>query len=393
MMIPVSEARKLIDENGKGGRGEVLRLIDALDRALSDDVVSPIDTPPFHQAAVDGYALSFSDWDRKSGLGVAGEVQAGNTFTAEIKSRQAIRIFTGAPVPKGLDTVVMQEKVEVQGDQIVMKDPALVAGANVRLQGSQTKAGDVVLKKGHRLTPASISFLASLGITEVPVFAHPHIRIIVTGKELVAPGGIIKEGQIFESNSFALKTALKAMGISPVSAEIVGDDEALIMETITRSLDSDIVILTGGASVGLYDLVPSSLAKCGVKEIFHKVKQKPGKPFYFGTYGDVLVFALPGNPAAVLSCFYEYITPAIGKFTGRQYHKRLKMILAHDFQRKPGLTQFMKGKTKGNTVFILDHQESYLMNSFAHADALVELEEDREVIMKGDLVNVLMILF
>ena len=392
-MISVSEARKLIDENCKGGRSEVMRLIDALDRALSDDVVSPMDTPPFHQSAVDGFAFSFKDWDGKSKLEVAGEVQAGNVFTAEIKPRQAIRIFTGAPVPAGLDTVVMQEKIEVQGDQMTIKDPLLVAGANVRLQGSQTKIGDVVLKKSHRLTPASISFLASLGITEVPVFAHPHIRIIVTGKELVAPGGIIHEGQIFESNSFALKTALKAMGISPVSAEIVEDDEALIMEAITRALDSDIVILTGGASVGLYDLVPSSLAKCGVKEIFHKVKQKPGKPFYFGTYGDVLVFALPGNPAAVLSCFYEYITPAIGKFTGRQYHKRLKMILAHDFQRKPGLTQFMKGKTKANTVFILDHQESYLMNSFAHADALVELEEDREVILKGDLVNVLMILF
>ncbi len=392
-MISVSEARKLIDENCKGGRSEVMRLIDALDRALSDDVVSPMDTPPFHQSAVDGYAFSFNDWDGKSKLEVAGEVQAGNVFTAEIKPRQAIRIFTGAPVPAGLDTVVMQEKIEVQGDQMTIKDPLLVAGANVRLQGSQTKIGDVVLKKSHRLTPASISFLASLGITEVPVFAHPHIRIIVTGKELVAPGGTINEGQIFESNSFALKTALKAMGISPVSAEIVEDDEALIMEAITRALDSDIVILTGGASVGLYDLVPSSLAKCGVKEIFHKVKQKPGKPFYFGTYGDVLVFALPGNPAAVLSCFYEYITPAIGKFTGRQYHKRLKMILAHDFQRKPGLTQFMKGKTKANTVFILDHQESYLMNSFAHADALVELEEDREVILKGDLVNVLMILF
>lgn len=392
-MISVSEARKLIDDNCKGGQGEVLRLIDALDRALSHDVASPIDTPPFHQSAVDGYAFSFKDWDRKSGLEVAGEVQAGNVYAAEIKPRQVIRIFTGAPVPSGLDTVVMQEKVEVQGDQMFIKDPVLVAGANVRLQGSQTKTGDVVLKKSHRLTPASISFLASLGITEVPVFAHPHIRIIVTGKELVAPGGMISDGQIFESNSFALKTALKAMGISPVSAEIVEDDETLIMEAITRALDSDIVILTGGASVGLYDLVPSSLAKCGVKEIFHKVKQKPGKPFYFGTYRDVLVFALPGNPAAVLSCFYEYITPAIGKFTGRQYHKRLKMILAHDFQRKPGLTQFMKGKTKANTVFILDHQESYLMNSFAHADALVELEEDREVILKGDLVNVLMILF
>lgn len=392
-MIPVAEARKLIDQHCKGNREEVLRLIDALDRALSADVVSPIDTPPFHQSAVDGYAFRFSDWDKKAGLEVRGEVQAGNVYASALKPSQAVRIFTGAPVPVGLDTVVMQEKVEVQGTFIYIKDDQLVAGANVRLQGSQTKTGDVVLKKGHRMTPASISFLASLGILEVPVFANPYIRIIVTGKELVLPGGKIEGGQIFESNSFALGTALRAMGISPVSVEIVEDDESAIIQSITNSLESDIVILTGGASVGLYDLVPSSLEKCGVQKIFHKVKQKPGKPFYFGMYNDTLVFALPGNPAAVLSCFYEYITPAIGRFTGRQYQKRLKMILAHDFQKKPGLTHFMKGKTKGNTVFILDSQESYLMNSFSYADALVELEEDREVFLKGDLVDVLMILF
>ena len=391
-MIPVAEARKLIDDNCRGGREEVLRLIDALDRALAHDVISPLDTPPFHQSAVDGYAFRFKDWDRKTGLEVPGEVQAGNVYTAEIKSGHAVRIYTGAPIPDGLDTVIMQEKVEVQGSFIYITDQLIGAGSNVRLQGSQTKVGDVVLKKGHRMSPASISFLASLGITEIPVFANPYISIVVTGKELINPGEKIEGGQIFESNSFALGTALRAMGISPVSVEIVEDDESAIMKAISHALTSDILILTGGASVGLYDLVPSSLEKCGVKKVFHKVKQKPGKPFYFGTYNDTLVFALPGNPAAVLSCFYEYITPAIGRFTGRQYQKRLKMILAHDFQKKPGLTQFMKGKTKGNTVFILDHQESYLMNSFAHADALVELEENREVMLKGDLVNVLMIL-
>lgn len=392
-MIPVAEARKLIDDHCRGHRMEVLRLIDALDSALAADVVSPIDTPPFHQSAVDGYAFAFAAWSPQKWLEVIGEVQAGNTFSEPVPGGEAVRIFTGAPVPKGCDTVVMQEHVEVEGNRILIKQPNLDRGANVRLRGSQTKVGDVVLKKGHRMTPASISFLASLGITEVTVFAQPHVRIIVTGKELVAPGGTLQEGQIFESNSLALKTALSAMGISPVSVEIVEDEPERIKEAITLALESDIVIVTGGASVGLYDFVPASLEACGVKKIFHKVKQKPGKPFYFGTYGDVLVFALPGNPAAVLSCFYEYITPAIGRFTGRQYQKRLKMILAHDFWKKPGLTTFMKGKTKGNTVFILDHQESYLMNSFAHADALVELEEDREVIQKGDLVNVLMILF
>jgi len=390
-MITVSEARKLISDHSRGNREEVLPLIDALDRALSADIVSPVDTPPFHQSAVDGYAFSYSDWDKKVGVEIAGEVQAGTVYNGHIGSK-GVRIFTGAPLPSGLDTVVMQEKVELTGGLIMIRDEMILAGSNVRLQGSQTKAGDIVLKKGHRMTPASISFLASLGIIQVTVYALPRIRIIVTGKELVQPGGHLGGGQIFESNSFALRSALQAMDITPVSVEIVADDEDAIVHAIQTALDADLLILTGGASVGEYDLVPSSLERCGVKKVFHKVKQKPGKPFYFGTFDNVLVFGLPGNPAAVLSCFYEYITPAIGKFTGRQYQKRLKMILAHDFQRKPGLTQFMKGKTKGNTVFILDHQESYLMNSFSHADALVELEEDRDVITKGELVDVLMIL-
>jgi len=390
-MITVSEARKLISDHSRGNREEVLPLIDALDRALSADIVSPVDTPPFHQSAVDGYAFSYSDWDKKVGVEIAGEVQAGTVYNGHIGSK-GVRIFTGAPLPSGLDTVVMQEKVELTGGLIMIRDEMILAGSNVRLQGSQTKAGDIVLKKGHRMTPASISFLASLGIIQVTVYALPRIRIIVTGKELVQPGGHLGGGQIFESNSFALRSALQAMDITPVSVEIVADDEDAIVHAIQTALDADLLILTGGASVGEYDLVPSSLERCGVKKVFHKVKQKPGKPFYFGTFDNVLVFGLPGNPAAVLSCFYEYITPAIGKFTGRQYQKRLKMILAHDFQRKPGLTQFMKGKTKGNTVFILDHQESYLMNSFSHADALVELEEERDVITKGELVDVLMIL-
>ncbi|MDZ4748337.1 MAG: molybdopterin molybdotransferase MoeA [Saprospiraceae bacterium] len=390
-MITVSEARKLISDHSRGNREEVLPLIDALDRALSADIVSPVDTPPFHQSAVDGYAFSYSDWDKKVGVEIAGEVQAGTVYNGHIGSK-GVRIFTGAPLPSGLDTVVMQEKVELTGGLIMIRDEMILAGSNVRLQGSQTKAGDIVLKKGHRMTPASISFLASLGIIQVTVYALPRIRIIVTGKELVQPGGHLGGGQIFESNSFALRSALQAMDITPVSVEIVADDEDAIVHAIQAALDADLLILTGGASVGEYDLVPSSLERCGVKKVFHKVKQKPGKPFYFGTFDNVLVFGLPGNPAAVLSCFYEYITPAIGKFTGRQYQKRLKMILAHDFQRKPGLTQFMKGKTKGNTVFILDHQESYLMNSFSHADALVELEEERDVITKGELVDVLMIL-
>jgi len=303
-----------------------------------------------------------------------------------------MRIFTGAQVPAVMDTVVMQERVELRGKEIEINDPLLFAGSNVRLKGSQTKSGSLALAKGHLMTPASISFLASLGVAIVQVYDKPKVRIIVTGKELVHPGGVLKQGMIYESNSAGLVAALHVLGISALSVEVIDDDEMAIMRAINRTIDADILILTGGASVGDYDFVPSALEKCGVQKVFHKVKQKPGKPFYFGVENQTLVFGLPGNPAAVLSCFYQYIVPVIENFTDRQYGAKRKLSLAESFKKKPGLTHFMKGKTDGGTVRILESQESYLMNSFAHADCLIELEEEKEVFAAGDIVNVLMII-
>ena len=172
---------------------------------------------------------------------------------------------------------------------------------------------------------------------------------------------------------------------------MVDDNEEEIMKAITNHLQSDIIILTGGVSVGDYDFVGTALEKCGVKKIFHKVKQKPGKPLYFGVHNQTLVFALPGNPAAVLTCFYEYIVPAISSYTGKTYFKKLKLSLANDFTKKPGLTYFLKGTTNLNSVIVLNHQESYLMNSFALADCIVELEEDKVQFRKGDMVDISMI--
>jgi molybdopterin molybdotransferase len=241
------------------------------------------------------------------------------------------------------------------------------------------------------VTPASISFLASLGIGTVSVFDKPRVRIIVTGKELVPSGVALKEGKIYESNSAGLTAALKMCGIIPLSMEVIDDDETAIRHAINRASDSDIVILTGGASVGDYDFVPSSLEKCGVQKVFHKVRQKPGKPLYFGVENQTLFFGLPGNPAAVLSCFYQYIIPAISSFTRRTYGEGRKMTLTVAYKKKPGLTHFLKAKTDGDRVVILESQESYLMNSFALADCLIELEEDKEIFTAGDIVNVLMI--
>jgi len=391
-MISVSEAKKLVIENCPASKIKTSPLSEANGCILAEPVYAVIDTPPFHQSAVDGYAFSYETWDKKNGLAVVGEIQTGNYSNTSLLPNEAVRIFTGAPVPPYADTVVMQEKIKKDGTIIFILDEQIVKGTNVRLQGSQTKKGEIALTKNQLLTPAGISFLAGIGSTEVSVFSKPTVSIIVTGKELIKPGKKITEGKIFESNSIGLVAALEQLGISPESVEMVDDKEEEIELAIAKQLHTDILILSGGVSVGDYDLVPASLEKCGVRKVFHKVKQKPGKPFYFGKYKQTLVFALPGNPASVMTCFYEYVVPAISSFTQKNYFKKLLLPLANDYHKRSGLTHFLKGKTGETNVTILDSQESYMLNSFAVADCLVELDEEKEDFKKDDLVKICMII-
>lgn len=387
-MITVAAAKQLIKENCNKIKAELLPLNEVLGLVLANEVYSIIDTPPFNQSAVDGYAFSFKDWDKKSVLKVSGEIQAGNLSHAILKPLEAIRIFTGAALPQGTDTVVMQEKVIATEKNISINDDQLAKGMNVRQQGSQINKNGLILQAGHLLTPASIALIAGCGIDKVKVYANPTVGIIITGKELVQPGQPIPAGKLFEANSFGLIAACKQLNIAPNKVHVVDDDENLIINAIKNQLHYDIIILTGGISVGDYDFVASALDKCGIKEVFHKIKQKPGKPLYFGKHNQTLIFGLPGNPASMLSCFYKYVVPAISSFTMKNYFKKLKLPLANDFIKKPGLTFFLKGKTSTVDVSILENQESYKMNSFALADCLVELEEDKGIFKKGDLVDV-----
>lgn len=391
-MINVNEAKQLIEENCCFLKVETLTLLEANGSVLAEPIYAAIDTPPFHQSAMDGYAFSYENWDKKSSLMVVGEIQTGSFSNTVLKANEAVRIYTGAPIPSGTDTVVMQEKISRDGNSIQILDTILVKGANVRPQGSQTKKGELALQERQLLSPVAISFLAGIGINKVKVFSKPTVSIIVTGKELAAANDEITEGKIFESNSIGLIAALQQLGINPVSVEVVDDVEEEIESAISNQLSSDILILTGGVSVGDYDLVPASLEKCGVEKIFHKIKQKPGKPFYFGRYNQTLVFALPGNPAAVMSCFYEYVVQAISSFTKKEYFNKMAFPLAEDFNKKAGLTYFLKGKMGEKDVTVLNNQESYKLNSFAVADCLIEFEEDKENFKKGDLVNIRMIL-
>lgn len=390
-MISIADAQNLVEAHASRLPGISLPIQDALGMILAEPVVSPLDVPPFDQSAMDGYAFLFGTGVRNEPYTVIGEIPAGAPTALLPTFNEALRIFTGAPVPDGTDTVVMQEKVDSGGTEIRINDPLLKKGSNVRLHGSQTKQGDIALDAGTLLNPAAIGFLAGLGVSTVQVWAKPSVCLIITGKELAPPGSTLGPGQVYESNSFALTAALQTLNIHPKMVFRIDDDEALITACLTQGMaECDLVIVTGGISVGDYDLVKKSMEQCGVDTIFYKVKQKPGKPLFFGQKDKTLLFGLPGNPAAVLTCFYEYITLAIRKMTGHLTPEpgSMQRTLTEGFHKKAGLTYLLKGKLQGDHVVPLDAQESYMMNSFAAADCLILLEEEKTSYQKGDRVVV-----
>lgn len=359
-------------------------------KTLAKNVYAPADIPAFDQSSMDGYAFSFKDWQSNQLLEIKGEVAAGNKGIAGLSAGHAVRIFTGAAVPPGADTVVMQEKTTVQNSRLVIDDENIRQGLNVRAKGSEIKAGNLAIAEGSLLTPAAIGFLAGIGIKEVLVYPFPSASIIVTGNELQEPGNPLQPGQVYESNSFSLRAALKLLHITEVKVYKVEDDLEKVAQIMNEALQqSDIVFVTGGISVGDYDFVLQASTDCGVEKIFHKVKQRPGKPLYFGKKESKLVFGLPGNPASVLTCFYEYAEPAL-KMMAKQKTgvQSIQAPLAEPFKKAAGLTHFLKGFYDGKTVTALHAQESYRLSSFANANCLIKIDEEVTSCDKGGLVEI-----
>ena len=249
-MLSVEEAKKLIVKSTDRLKPVQQEISKSLNQILSDDVISPINYPPFDQSAMDGFAIFHSDILEKKEIEIIGEAPAGNPYKEKVSSGQSVRIFTGAKVPEGADAVIIQEKVSIGNGKIISEDTGILKGANIREKGSQIKKGEVVLRKGTVLNAGAIGFLASLGITSVNVFAKPKVSIIVTGNELQKPGLPLVNGQVYESNSFALKSALESINISTVNIFAIGDDEKITKETLASAIhDSDVVLVSGGISV------------------------------------------------------------------------------------------------------------------------------------------------
>ncbi len=389
-MISVIEAKRIIEENSTTAAPVHLSIQDAGGLVLADDYYSLIDLPSFPQSSMDGYAFMYSGWTPGKSLLLSGESAAGISRVTAILPGEARRIFTGAAVPEGADTVLMQEKSKTENGELLVTDDNLRPGDNVRLQGAEIKRGALALSKTTLLTPAAIGYLAGIGAAEVPVYPKPVISIIVTGNELQLPGLPLEYGQVYEANSYSLSAALKQFGIAEVEKYYCNDNPEKLTRVLEQALqNSDLVLLTGGVSVGDYDFTLKAMGRCGVETLFHRIKQRPGKPIFFGKREARMVFGLPGNPASVLTCFYLYVIPVIEKFMGKKPSLKVTTAVSGSLVNKPaGISWFLKGNVEEGIARILEAQESYRLSSFARANCLIQLDEDQTICNPGDPVNI-----
>jgi molybdopterin molybdotransferase len=386
-MISVEQAHSIITSCPIKIQVEKRALKDCLGVVLAEEVLSPIDMPPFNQSAMDGFALHFveGNMDYK----IIGEMAAGEFKNCHLKPGEGIRIFTGAYVPETANLIVQQEWVSMQDEQItILQKPHL--NDHIRPKGEQIQTGELALHSGTKLNAASIGFLAGLGITEVTVYAAPKIGLVTTGNELVQPGNELPLGKIYESNAVMLLAALKTFGFSSVQVETVEDDYEATKNSIEKGLKAmDLLILTGGISVGSYDFVSRALSDLGVGELFYKINQKPGKPIYFGRFNETYVLALPGNPAAALTCFYMYVLPLLNRMAGdgNTTLPLQRLPLKTAFRNKGGRAVFLKARLLNGTLEILEGQSSAMLRSFAIASHLAYLPADKEFAEQGELVS------
>lgn len=388
-MITVEEAFELLENNVIPTQISILcKTTNAFGLVLAEDVSSPINMPPFRQSAMDGYALNIHNG---SSYTIIDEVKAGDGHQPILKAGDAVRIFTGSAVPNTANTVVIQEKVTADKNQLQLNNPVKLK-ENIRSKGEQIKEGDIALKKGTKLTPAAIGFLLTLGIIEVTVFKKPKIGLVITGNELIKAGQTLSYGKIYESNSGMLYNGLLGLGYTDVTQYKVKDEynrTVMILDKVIS--ENDMILITGGISVGDYDFVGKALLELGTEQVFYRVKQKPGKPLFFGKIKNKPIFALPGNPASALSNFYVYVHPALEKLSGNLNFSinKGKAFLSDEYLKKGDRAQFLKAYHKNGEVSILEGQSSAMLHTFAIANAIVYIPEEVSKYSKGDLITVL----
>lgn len=391
-MVTVNEAKERIIANTATLPAVQMPLGQAVGSYLAADVVSPIALPPFRQSSMDGYAIVHSDvTEPGAALRLTGESKAGQADLPVVSTGTAVRIFTGAPVPEGATAVVMQENTSLADGAVQIHEFPVVEGKNVRRAGQQIAQGAVALRAGALISPGAVGFLKGMNVNEVAVHGKPRIGLLVTGDELLQAGEALVPGKIYESNSAMLQAALEQAGITGVSISYASDDlDATIAALDALLQQHDVVLASGGISVGDYDFVGKALETLGAETVFYKVRQKPGKPLLFGKKGEKLIFALPGNPASSLVCYYEYVLPALRKIMGSKepFLRSVRLPLRHAYHFDGERDEFLKARVEGGEVVSLDGQESFVIGSFAVANAIIYLPVTQNRVEAGELVEV-----
>jgi len=395
--MPVDQARRLIAQFLAPVSGtEQLSVRAALGRVLARDVVSPVDVPAHDNSAMDGYAVRHSDLGAAEvTLKIVGTSFAGQPYNGSIGTGECIRIMTGGVVPASMDTIVMQEHARAEGGRVVI-GPGHRKGQNLRRAGEDLPKGGVAVARGKLLAPADIGLAASLGIAELIVYRRLRVAFFSTGDELVSIGAPLSEGQIYDSNRYTIYGMLSRLGVDFIDMGVVRDDPALLEQAFEQAAGmADVIITSGGVSVGEADFIKDLLNKLG-EVLFWKIAMKPGRPLAYGRVGSAHFFGLPGNPVSVMVTFYQFVRDALYALMGRDPVPLLPVLKAtctSTLKKAPGRTEFQRGILSRNAngqwaVQVTGEQGSGILRSMSEANCFIILPTAQGNVEAGALVDV-----